>query len=429
MQSRNDASHAVIRRTGVPVGWTVHPVSSLVRFVSGGTPDRSESAYWRDGGIPWITPTDLTANNGKYIRQGAEHVSEAGLANSNAQVVPVGSIIFSARGTVGNLAVAAVPLTINQSCEVLIPKNDRVTSEFLCFLLSFGMFAFHRLAGGTTFGAITRRDIGKVRLAVPIADEQEAIVRLLNATDTSAQCAANSLAQAKALDHAYLHDILESRTGTSRGAKQPVRWPLQRVDEVAEVGSGVTLGKDVTGFKHAELPYLRVANVQDGHLNLDTIKTVKVRLDEVNRYKLKTGDVLMTEGGDLDKLGRGAIWDGQIPDCLHQNHVFRVRADPTQLDPRDFACVVESDIAKRYFMRVAKRTTNLASTNKTQVRAFRFPLPPLAEQALIADVVAASKARIRALEQKAAALRQLKQSLMHDLLTGTVRLNPAHFSP
>ena len=160
-----------------------------------------------------------------------------------------------------------------------------------------------------------------------------------------------------------------------------------------------------------------------------TRKFTATAIAEVNRYKLKTGDVLMTEGGDLDKLGRGAIWDGQIPDCLHQNHVFRVRADPTQLDPRYFACVVESDIAKRYFMRVAKRTTNLASTNKTQVRAFRFPLPPLAEQALIADVVAASKARIRALEQKAAALRQLKQSLMHDLLTGTVRLNPAHFSP
>jgi type I restriction enzyme S subunit len=175
------------------------------------------------------------------------------------------------------------------------------------------------------------------------------------------------------------------------------------------------------------LPYLRVANVQDGHLNLSTIKTVTVRCDEVEQYRLEAGDILMTEGGDLDKLGRGTLWEGQIPDCLHQNHIFRVRADRTQLDPRYFAFVVESDIAKRYFNRVAKRTTNLASTNKTQVRAFQFPLPSLAEQAQIAETMAASKTTLASLKRKVEALQQLKKSLMRDLLTGTVRVNAVLF--
>ena len=114
-------------------------------------------------------------------------------------------------------------------------------------------------------------------------------------------------------------------------------------------------------------------------------------------------------------------------DCLHQNHIFRIRANRARLDPRYFAFVVESDIAKRYFNRVAKRTTNLASTNKTQVRAFRFPLPPLNEQAQIAEMMAASKTTMASLKRKAEALQQLKKSLMHDLLTGTVRVNPALF--
>ena len=190
----------------------------------------------------------------------------------------------------------------------------------------------------------------------------------------------------------------------------------------------MTLGKDVTGFKHVELPYLRVANVQDGHLNLRTIKTVKVRVDDVESVRLEPGDVLMTEGGDLDKLGRGTLWEGQIPDCLHQNHIFRIRANTALLEPRYFSYVVESDIAKRYFTRVAKRTTNLASTNKTQVRAFTFPLPPLDEQKQIAAIVKAAKARIAALEQKLSTLQSLKKSLLHDLLTGTVRLDPALFA-
>jgi type I restriction enzyme S subunit len=195
------------------------------------------------------------------------------------------------------------------------------------------------------------------------------------------------------------------------------------VDEVAEVGSGVTLGKDVSGYKSVEMPYLRVANVQDGHLDLSTIKTVRVRVDEVAQYRLEPGDVLMTEGGDLDKLGRGTIWDGQIPDCLHQNHIFRIRANRDVLEPDFYAFVVESDIAKRYFLRVAKRTTNLASTNKTQVRAFQFPVPPLDEQKHIVTIMKASKAMIAGLIQKSGALRELKRSLMHDLLTGRTRVN------
>jgi type I restriction enzyme S subunit len=131
----------------------------------------------------------------------------------------------------------------------------------------------------------------------------------------------------------------------------------------------------------------------------------------------------MTEGGDIDKLGRGTIWDGQIPECLHQNHIFRIRPNRKLLEPAFYSLVVESDIAKRYFNRVAKRTTNLASTNKTQVRAFRFPVPPtLGEQRQIATVMGASKATIAALVSKQAALNALKKSLMHDLLTGHVRI-------
>jgi type I restriction enzyme S subunit len=142
MTSRLDASYAVVRRTGIPAGWNEKQVAELVRVVGGGTPDRSDSAYWRNGGIPWITPTDLTANEGKYIREGAEHISEAGLSSSNARLVPVGSIIFSTRGTVGNLAIAGVPLTTNQSCEVLVPRDDAdVNSEFLYPRLSISHFA------------------------------------------------------------------------------------------------------------------------------------------------------------------------------------------------------------------------------------------------------------------------------------------------
>ncbi len=279
---------------------------------------------------------------------------------------------------------------------------------------------------GTNYPAVNERDIRLLRLPIPSLTEQVAIARILDAIDADIERTRTAAAQARELQYSLLHDLLQHGLGARRSTngQRPAHWKIKRVSEVAEVGSGVTLGKDVSGFKSVDLPYLRVANVQDGRLDLREIKTVRVRCEEVESFRLEPGDVLMTEGGDLDKLGRGTLWEGQIPDCLHQNHVFRIRADRAQLDPRYFACVVESDIAKAYFMRVAKRTTNLASTNKTQVRAFSFPLPPPVEQEQIANVVDAVKAKRLALLAKEAALVQLKASLLHDLLTGIVRVHP-----
>jgi len=426
MTRRLDAAHSVLNRTGVPKGWKEASVPDLARIVGGGTPDREQSAYWRNGSIPWITPTDLTSNGAKYITKGAESISQLGLENSNATLAPKGSIVFSTRGTVGSMAVAAAPLTCNQSCEILVPKSEGVHSDFLYYLLNFGLSAFTRLAGGTTFDAITRRDIARVRFAVPTdTDEQAAIAGVLDAVDTELERTRAAVERARDLDHALLHELLEKGLGPTRtkSGKHPPTWVVRRVDEVAEVGSGVTLGEDVSGFPSVELPYLRVANVQDGHLNLSSIKTVRVRVDKVENFRLEVGDVLMTEGGDIDKLGRGTIWEGQIPDCLHQNHIFRIRANKKLLEPAFYALVVESDIAKRYFNRVAKRTTNLASTNKTQVRAFRFPVPPtVKEQQEIVGVMKGSKTTIAAFVAKQAALAELKKSLMHDLLSGRVRV-------
>jgi type I restriction enzyme S subunit len=270
-------------------------------------------------------------------------------------------------------------------------------------------------------------DVFEKRLLVPVPppEEQFGIAQVLDAADKAIQTTRIAAERARDLDHSLLHDLLEKGIA-GRHRKGKPNWSIHRLDEVAEVGSGVTLGKDVSGFKTVELPYLRVANVQDGHLDLSTIKTVRVRVEDSENYRLEPGDVLMTEGGDLDKLGRGTIWHGEIPDCLHQNHIFRIRANQDQLRPYFFALVVESDIAKRYFMRVAKRTTNLASINKTVLRAFRFPVPEPTEQEEIENVMKAIKATVKTLSDKENALRRLKNALMHDLLTGAIRVKTSH---
>lgn len=189
---------------------------------------------------------------------------------------------------------------------------------------------------------------------------------------------------------------------------------------VAKVQTGIAKGKKPNG-ESISLPYLRVANVQDGYLDLSEVKRIEVSPKDVNRYLLREGDVLLTEGGDFDKLGRGHIWQGELPVCLHQNHIFAVRTDRRVLDPRFFAALAASSYGKRYFLSCAKQTTNLASINSTQLREFPVPLPPLPEQRKIAEILGTWDEAIALLERRIAAARERKKGLMQRLLTGQVR--------
>lgn len=419
MKHKAGARHDFVKRYGVPQGWRAVELKDIAEIIGGGTPSRQDQRYW-GGSIPWVTPGDLTGSRAKFISTAFEHITELGLAESSAKLLPQGTILYTSRATIGAKAVTQVPMTTNQGFASFVSTG--INREYFFHLLDLLYPAIRRLAAGTTFDEISKRELGKVWCAIPQhEDEQEAIARVLDATDAVIEQTLAAVKHADVLVTSLLHELL-----TSAGERlQQAGKPLTRLDAVATVDSGVTLGKDVTGFKTVTRPYLRVANVQDGHLNLNVVKQVTVRLSEVEKFELQPGDVLMTEGGDFDKLGRGALWEGQIPGCLHQNHVFRIRADRSKLDPRYFACVVESNIAKAYFNRVAKRTTNLASTNKTQVRALRFPLPDLSEQQRIADVLEASKAHGSALRAQLAAQEALKAALLRDLLTGRVRVGAA----
>jgi type I restriction enzyme S subunit len=109
----------------------------------------------------------------------------------------------------------------------------------------------------------------------------------------------------------------------------PVRnekgWAIAQLETIADIVSGVTKGRKLQDHVAQEVPYLRVANVQDGFLNLGEVKTIPATCSEIAKYRLEAGDIPLTEGGDPDRLGRGAIWRGEIDDCIHQNHIFRVR--------------------------------------------------------------------------------------------------------
>jgi type I restriction enzyme, S subunit len=160
----------------------------------------------------------------------------------------------------------------------------------------------------------------------------------------------------------------------------PSGWKMLALDDIGFVQTGIAVNGQQERVDAIRLPYLRVANVQDGHIDLSEIKHITVSQHQVDRYALQEGDVLMTEGGDFDKLGRGAVWKGEIARCLHQNHVFAVRPDQRKIISEFLAAYCESPVGKRYFLSCSKQTTNLASINSTQLKEMPIVVPPLAEQ-------------------------------------------------
>ena len=160
----------------------------------------------------------------------------------------------------------------------------------------------------------------------------------------------------------------------------PNSWALTRLARLADILGGVTKGRNLSPFATVILPYLRVANVQRGYLDLYDVKDIEVRAEEQAKYALQVGDLLLTEGGDADKLGRTAIWRGQIPDCIHQNHIFRARLRSAELLPEWFMLYLNSGYGQSYFLGSAKQTTNLATINMRQLRRCPIPVPPAAEQ-------------------------------------------------
>ena len=149
-----------------------------------------------------------------------------------------------------------------------------------------------------------------------------------------------------------------------------------------------------------KVPYMAVSNVKEGFIDWTTVKTIEATEQEISQYRLLPDDVLMTEGGDPDKLGRGAIIKAPLENCIHQNHIFRVRLDETHILPVYFSEYLQHQRAKRYFLGCAKQTTGIASINMKQLKALPVLIPPLDRQAQFAAFVAQAD-KSKAVIQKA----------------------------
>ncbi len=301
----------------------------------------------------------------------------------------------------------------NQQINSAIPKFNPLFLYYYCNTHYFNEELWSK-ASATTISIVNKSKMESCVFPLPPLPEQQRIVdrieSLFAKLDEAKQKAQDALDSFETRKAAILHKAFTGELTAQWRKEHGVgmeSWETKKLSEVSTLKTGLMKGKNYSG-KTVMLPYLRVANVQDGFLNLSEIKEIEVSEELIDRYSLKNGDVLFTEGGDYDKLGRGTVWQGQIKNCLHQNHVFVVRPQSDVLSPYFLSYQAGSRYGKQYFLKCSKQTTNLASINSTQLKGFPVLMPTIEEQAqivlLIDDLLAKEQ---QAREAAAGVLEQI----------------------
>ncbi len=263
---------------------------------------------------------------------------------------------------------------LNQRVCRLRNFHHTIDPEYVYFGIQRELREIENTTAFVTVKHISAGQIANINFPCPPLPEQRRIVDILYRAESIVRLRREAQKKAAELIPALFTDLFGDPVTNPKG------WPIQRLDNVSQVISGATKGRRLTPNQAIELPYMRVANVKDGHLDLTEVKTIQIKRTEVERLKLEIGDLLMTEGGDPDKLGRAALWAGEVDLCVHQNHIFKVRSDRAQVLPEYLRALVGSAYGKDHFLRIAKKTTGIASINKTQLSAFPVVLPPLDKQ-------------------------------------------------
>ena len=291
-----------------------------------------------------------------------------------------------------------------------------------------------KLQARTVLPKINKGSLAQLPVPVPSSTEQRRIVEILEEHFSHLDAATAGITTAQARLQRLDGDVLASEyrqllgepvalppapagVDDSHLPDLPASWTWQRLGDLADVVGGVTKDAKRQGDpSFVEVPYLRVANVQRGRLDLTDVTRIRVSEEKAATLRLLPGDVLLNEGGDRDKLGRGWVWEDQIPDCIHQNHVFRARVRGATLRP-DLLSYAANTIGARWCKGNATQSVNLASISLRKIRLMPVPVPPQEQQDEISSRITERRASYQRLASSLTAVQRHSRALRRSLLS------------
>ena len=324
-------------------------------------------------GLPIIRIQDLTGNAYDLGFYDGEYPERIEINN--------GDILISWSASLGVYVWNRGKALLNQHIFKVVFDKSEVNRKYFVFAVQYKLKEMELKTHGATMKHIIKKDFDNTLIPFPSYAEQERISNIL-------LCASNMVTM-RYQELQKLDNLIKARLVEMFGDMylNTLSWSEVQLETVADIVSGITKGRKVKEQELIEVPYMAVSNVKDGYIDWTTIKTIEATEQEIEQYRLLPDDVLMTEGGDPDKVGRGAIIRNPLENCIHQNHIFRVRLNEKMILPTFFAEYLQHQRSKRYFLGCAKQTTGIASINMKQLRALPVLLPPLELQQQFSDFV------------------------------------------
>lgn len=414
---------------------TFEEVGDILRGV---TYDKTNSySAYETGLVPIVRATNIQGGHldcDSLVYVSPTCVGDQQLLREGDMVIATSSGSASVVGKAARAGVQHSGMAFGAFCGVVRPAlvdlSDWITkvfetSEYRGFVKGVAM--------GTNINNLRPRDLQKHRFPLPPAAEQLRIVAKLDVLTARFVRARVELNRVSALANNLRRSTLSQAfagklTRSMRSLEDPISvkgyptsWTVCELGQISEIQGGVQVGKKRNSVSALiDTPYLRVANVQRGWLRLHEIKTIGVTREERDRLLLRSGDILMNEGGDRDKLGRGWVWRDEVPGCIHQNHVFRIRLLIKDFPP-EFVSHFANEFGQQYFIDQGTQTTNLASISKRKVAALQVPVPPTDEAKEIVRFIDAAFARADRLEAEAGRARALLDRLESAILAKAFR--------
>lgn len=368
----------------LPPGWTRTTLGQLGRYMNGRAFKKSE---WSPSGRPIVRIQNLTGTSSDFNHFDGQL--------EERHVAQPGDLLVSWAATLGAHIWQGPEAAVNQH---IFKVESFIDLRFHKYVIDHALAELSRYTHGSGIVHVTRGRFDSVPVLLPPLDEQQRIVAVLEDQFSRLNAGASYITAARLRSEKLIaahaaHSLLGNgpnlaikRQAVVRDAgplpELPARWRWSRLADVAEVVGGVT--KDA-GKQHAaqlvEVPYLRVANVQRGRLDLAEVKTIRVPGVKAEALRLIPGDVLLNEGGDRDKLGRGWVWSGEVDDCIHQNHVFRARVRDA-LRPKLLSWWANT-VGGEWCDQHGRQSVNLASISLSRIRQMPVPVPPGSAQEAI----------------------------------------------
>ena len=387
----------------VPVHWSTSKIGYLSCKTGSGKTPKGGSEVYSDDGVLFLRSQNIYDFGLKIDKNDVVFISDNIDAEMSSSRVLAGDILLNITGaSIGRTCIVPIDFQrANVNQHVCIIRVPLALQEYvaLCLKSTVTKAQIDAAQNGAAREGLNFEQLSKIEIALPENKaEQEQIANFLDHETAKIDTLIEKQQQLIALlmekrqaviSHAVTKglnpDVPMKHSGVEWLGEVPAHWVVRRLKHTSKIQSGIPKGKDLTGKVNISVPMLRVANVQDGYLVLDDVHQLEIEPDQLERYCLEYGDVLMNEGGDNDKLGRGAVWKSDIAPCIHQNHVFAIR--PFSIEPEWLDLLTRSDYAKFHFYRVAKQSTNLASISSTNIKETPLTIPPKKERHEIMEYV------------------------------------------